>query len=74
MAYLPLRGCKTVPTGIDLPSLFVATLIATGGLWWFNKMLPSVRTMSAITRYGLYTLIWLAYFIAILMIIQKTGS
>ena len=60
--------------GFDASSLFVAVLIATAGLWWFDRMLPSIRTMALLTRIGMFLLIWLAYFVLILIIVQQTGG
>ena len=51
-----------------------AALIATLGLWWFRLILKSVRTMAPTTRYGIYALIWLAYFVAVMLVITRTQT
>lgn len=47
----------------------IAAGIATLGLWWFRLMLPVVRRQPKTTRYGVYALVWLAYFILTLIVI-----
>ena len=56
-----------------MPEALIAALVAAGiatlGLWWFRLMLPVVRRQSKTTRYGVYALVWLAYFILTLIVI-----
>ncbi|MEZ5892426.1 MAG: hypothetical protein R3C58_04680 [Parvularculaceae bacterium] len=53
----------------------VGAIVASAGLWWFRLMLPNVRTMAKPTRFGIYALIWLAYFILIIIVIkQRSGA
>ncbi|MEL6111411.1 MAG: hypothetical protein AAFR20_01280 [Pseudomonadota bacterium] len=59
---------------LDPANIFVATLIATVGLWWFDKVLPSVRTQRPPVRLGLYAGIWLAYFVVIMILIDRTAA
>ena len=54
----------------DAPSqasiFFVAALIATAGLWWFRMVLKKwLLSRDKSLRFGLYALIWLAYFVLI---------
>ncbi len=51
----------------------VAAGIATLGLWWFRLVLPAVRKQPKTTRYGIYALIWLAYFILTMIAIGQRG-
>lgn len=52
-----------------LPLFGVAGLIALAGTFWFHTILKGwLLTQEKATRYGLYVLIWLAYFIAIVII------
>lgn len=52
----------------------VGVIISTVGLWWFRLMLPNVRAMPRTTRFGVYALIWLAYFILTLLVIKRSGA
>jgi len=56
-----------------LIAALVAALIASLGLWWFRLILRGVRTLPASSRYGVYALVWLAYFILTLIIIGQTA-
>ncbi len=58
----------------DPAAIFVAVLIATGGLWWFTMILKTVRQLPNLTKYGVYALIWLAYFVLVLLIIRQSGG
>jgi len=58
----------------QIDEIFVAVLIATAGLWWFTLILKSTRKLPAMTKYGVYALIWLAYFILVMLVIQQTGA
>ena len=51
-----------------------AALIATLGLWWFRLILKSVRAMAPTTRYGIYALIWLAYFVTVMLVISRAQT
>jgi hypothetical protein len=50
-----------------------AAVIASIGLWWFRLVLPSLRRHAKTTRYGVYVLVWLAYFILTLIVIGQQG-
>ena len=52
----------------------VAALIACLGLWWFRLVLPVVRKQPQVTRFGVYALVWLAYFILTIMVINRSGA
>lgn len=52
----------------------VAALIATAGLWWFRLVLPVVRKQPKPTRYGVYAIVWLAYFILTMVVIGQSGA
>jgi len=60
-------------SGDFIGAIFVASLIATAGLWWFRMVLKSVRRLATPTRFGVYAAVWLAYFILIIIVIGKTG-
>lgn len=51
-----------------------AAVIASIGLWWFRLILPAVRKQEKTTRYGVYALVWLAYFILTLIVIGRSGG
>lgn len=57
-----------------LGAAFVAALIASVGLWWFRVVLPVVRKQPKTTRFGVYALVWLAYFILTIMVINRSGA
>ncbi|MAW82325.1 MAG: hypothetical protein CMI63_18965 [Parvularcula sp.] len=52
----------------------VAALIASAGLWWFRLILPVVRKQPKTTRYGVYAIVWLAYFILTMVVIGQSGA
>jgi hypothetical protein len=52
----------------------VAAGIATLGLWWFRLVLPVVRRQPKATRFGVYALVWLAYFILTMIVISRSGG
>lgn len=53
----------------------VAAIIATAGLLWFVYVLKSLMSkLPAVTRYGFYVAIWLAYFILVLILAAKGAS
>lgn len=52
----------------------VAAAIACAGLWWFRLILPVVRKQPKTTRYGVYALVWLAYFILTIVVINRSGA
>lgn len=55
--------------------VMVAALIATGGLWWFRMVLKErLLAMQSGLRFGLYALIWLAYFIVIIVLAGRGGA
>jgi len=54
---------------------FVAALIASAGLWWFRMVLKQkLLATKPSLRYGLYALIWLAYFFVIIMIANGSNT
>ncbi|WP_411816686.1 hypothetical protein [Hyphococcus sp. DH-69] len=55
-------------------AVIVAIIIATGGLWWFRLILPVVRKQPKTTRFGVYALVWLAYFILTMILIGRSGG
>ncbi len=57
-----------------LIAFFVAAAIASGGLWWFRLILPVIRKQPRTTRLGVYALVWLAYFILTIMVINRSGA
>ena len=57
----------------SLIGAFVAALIASAGLWWFRLILPVVKNQPKLTRYGVYGLVWLAYFILTMMMIGRSA-
>lgn len=63
-----------MPETFALSVILVAALIATGGLWWFRMVLKGrLLNMQKTTRFGVYALIWLAYFIPV-VILASQGS
>ncbi|WP_428407131.1 hypothetical protein [Hyphococcus sp.] len=52
----------------------VAALIASAGLWWFRLVLPAVKKQPKTTRFGVYAIVWLAYFILIMIMIGRSGG
>lgn len=54
--------------GVDERALaaLAAAAVATLGLWWFRLILKDARRWPKPTRYGVYALIWLAYFILVM--------
>ncbi len=52
----------------------VAAAIASAGLWWFRLVLPVIRKQPKTTRYGVYALVWLAYFILTIIVINRSGA
>lgn len=56
-----------------LYAALVAILVASFGLWWFRLVLTGVRKLPKTSRYGVYALVWFAYFILTLIIIGQTA-
>lgn len=52
----------------------VAALIASAGLWWFRLILPVVKKQPKATRFGVYAIVWLAYFIVTMIMISRSGA
>jgi len=48
-----------------------ASVVASIGLWWFRLIMKGVRDQPKTTRYGVYALVWLAYFILTMIIIGQ---
>lgn len=59
--------------GSGLYAALAAILVASFGLWWFRLVLTGVRKLPKTSRYGVYALVWLAYFILTLIIIGQTA-
>ena len=55
----------------QIGAALASAIIASLGLWWFRLIMKNVRTMPAATRFGIYALIWLAYFVAVMLLIQR---
>jgi len=52
--------------------MMVAALIATAGLWWFRMVLKQrLLRMQPMLRFGVYALIWLAYFIPVVILASQ---
>lgn len=51
-----------------------AAVIASLGLWWFRLIMANVKKQPPATRFGVYALVWLAYFIATLVMIGQAGG
>lgn len=56
----------------DPAAVAVSAIIATAGLWWFQYMLKDIRKLPRTTRYGIYAIIWLAYFILVMILAAQT--
>lgn len=52
----------------------VAALVATLGLWWFTFVLKETRRLPPATRYGVYALVWLAYFVAVMLLALRRAG
>lgn len=48
-----------------------AAVVASLGLWWFRLIMKNLQNMAKTTRYGIYALIWLAYFVAVMLVIGR---
>jgi len=55
----------------QIGTAIAAALVATLGLWWFRLIMKNVREMPKTTRFGIYALIWLAYFVAVMLLVQR---
>lgn len=55
-------------------AIAVSALVASAGLFWFRMILKDVRTQPAATRFGIYVLIWLAYFVLMMMLAVRTAG
>lgn len=51
-----------------------AFAVATIGLWWFRLIMKNVREMPKTTRYGIYALVWLAYFVVVLLLVDRSAA
>lgn len=58
----------------SLIASLVAAAVASAGLWWFRLVLPVVRKQPKTTRFGVYALVWLAYFILTILVINRSGA
>lgn len=49
--------------------------IASFGLWWFRLVLgKNLQSLPKTTRLGVYALLWLAYFVLVMIVIQRNGA
>jgi len=55
-------------------SAIAAIVIASIGLWWFRLVLTGVKKLPRTTRLGVYTLVWLAYFILTIIVIGQKSN
>lgn len=55
-----------------LYAAIAAIIVASIGLWWFRLVLTGVRKQPKATRYGVYALVWLAYFILTMIVIGQS--
>jgi hypothetical protein len=55
-----------------LATILVAIVVATAGLWWFQFVLKNVRKLPAVTRFGIYALVWLAYFVLTMIMTARS--
>ena len=58
----------------DAPSLATSAIVATAGTAWFAYVLKGIRARPAPTRYAIYALIWLAYFVLMNIVVTKSGG
>ncbi|MEL7489267.1 MAG: hypothetical protein AAGJ73_01000 [Pseudomonadota bacterium] len=64
-----------MPDTQTLGLAMVAALIAFAGLWWFRMVLKErLLAMRPGLRFGLYALIWLAYFTVIIILAMQSGA
>lgn len=63
-----------MPDSLTLVAAAIAAVVATAGLWWFRFVLKDVRRLPPTTRYGVYALIWLAYFVLVMLIALRRGA
>ena len=57
-----------------LYAAIAAAVIATFGLWWLRVVLPVVKEQPKASRYGIYALVWSAYFVLTMMVIAQAQS
>lgn len=57
-----------------LYAVFAGVVVASLGLWWFRLILKNLRNLPRQTRIGVYALVWLAYFILTLIVINNTSG
>ncbi|MEL7485723.1 MAG: hypothetical protein AAGJ87_00750 [Pseudomonadota bacterium] len=57
--------------GVPAGAVAVAALIAAAGTFWFRMVLKNwLLGRDAPFRFGLYALIWLAYFMLVLILVR----
>jgi len=72
MGRSPSPGFRARPLPENILYVAIAAaVIACIGLWWFRLVLVQVRKMRPATRYGIYALVWLAYFILTMILIGR---
>lgn len=60
--------------GAQLGAGAVAAAVATFGLFWFRMILKELRRLPKTTRFGIYALVWLAYFVLTMLVINQAGG
>ena len=60
--------------GAEPGAIASAVIVATAGLWWFAVILKDVRRLPRATRWGIYALVWLAYFILVMLLATQLPS
>lgn len=51
-----------------------AAIVASAGAWWFAYVMKGMKSADRSVRWGVYALVWLAYFIVTMILIDKTGA
>lgn len=70
MVASPSRGSDPLVGEAQINTAIAGIVIATLGLWWFRLIMKNVRTMPKTTRFGIYALVWLAYFVAVVLVVN----
>jgi hypothetical protein len=58
----------------DPGALAASAIVASAGLWWFWTIMKDVRRLPALTRIGIYVLVWLAYFVLMMVLAGRSGA
>jgi hypothetical protein len=59
---------------IDPKTALAAAIVATAGVWWFQFVLKKSRGWPPATRYGVYALVWLAYFVLTIILAGRSAE